>query len=115
MNKSQLIKHIAKDTNLRRDVVEDVLESFISITISEIVNKGKFNINGLLSISSSKWGSYKIKDKEIPSHLRLKIRLSNTVRTLFKEFGLDSDKRGFLDHKNWKELYSYIRKNKTNN
>lgn len=102
--RDELIKQIAKDLYLRRDVVEDVLESFTNLMVEEIVNQGEFRIKNILTVDSAEWGSYSLDGKTIPAHSRLKVRLSSKLKKLFKKYGPGSVEHGTLTRNNWTEL-----------
>jgi DNA-binding protein HU-beta len=46
MNKTELVAAIAKDTNLSKKDVEDVLKSFVDVVAKELKNGGKIQLVG---------------------------------------------------------------------
>ena len=52
MSRRELYKEISNDTQLKTDVVESVMNSFVDIFIRECVMTGKFNMNGAFSVDT---------------------------------------------------------------
>ena len=46
MNKTELVAAMAKDTNLSKEDVEDVLKSFVDVVSQELKNGGKIQLVG---------------------------------------------------------------------
>jgi nucleoid DNA-binding protein len=84
ITKRDFITSVAKRSNLRKDVVEDVLKAVVDISIEEIVNNGEFVMKDLFSISSKEWKAYSLAGIQVPAQKRLKIRLSEKVKSFWK-------------------------------
>lgn len=84
ITKRDFITAVAKRSNLRKDVVEDVLKAVVDISIEQIVNHGEFVMKDLFSISNKEWKAYSLAGVSIPVQKRLKIRLSEKVKSLWK-------------------------------
>lgn len=107
--KQRIIKNISKNMFIREDVIEDVVNQFINEIIVETVKTGSMNIDNFISISCSKWGSYKIsnRNERIEEHWRLKARISKNLRTLFKYFGPYSKYPNVITATNWRKLLEF--------
>lgn len=104
-----LISRISKHTDIRSDVVEEVLEGFLDVAVEEIIEKGEFGFKDLFSISSHAWGEYSIGDKKIESHSRLKIRISTKIRNLWKlKNSSEEYSKNYITKDNWKNVYKYF-------
>lgn len=84
ITKRDFITAVSKRSNLRKDVVEDVLQAVVDISIEEIVNNGEFVMKDLFSISSKEWKAYSLAGREVPAQKRLKIRLSEKLKSFWK-------------------------------
>lgn len=111
LTKRQLIKEISDNTGLKTDVVEDVLNAFISIFIKETVVNERFYLHNCFSVESYERGKrkgYNIKEEkevEYPPTRILKITLSDKVKSLFrwKMRNLNNLKYN-VDSENWTEI-----------
>ncbi|TXG75822.1 hypothetical protein E6Q11_06510 [Candidatus Dojkabacteria bacterium] len=102
LKKERLVKQIAKDLFLREDVVEEVIDRFIDISVAEIANTGEFRLHQFFNVSSVKYKGFVAGKGVVPDHFRLKVKLSSGLNTLFK---LKS--RGEIDlvtPDNWREI-----------
>ena len=52
--RTRWVDEIAADVNIRRDIVEQVLNSFFDIFAERVLNEGKATVKGLFSISSGR-------------------------------------------------------------
>lgn len=105
----ELISKISKHTDIRADVVEEVLQGFLDVAVEEIVNKGEFGVRDLFSVSSHEWSEYSIGDKKIDSHDRLKIRVSTKIRNLWKLRNSSEEYRDkYITKDNWRKVYKYF-------
>lgn len=84
MTKRDLITTVSKRTNLRRDVVEDVLEGIVDTAIEEIVNTGEFTLKDLFSVTFRNWKGYSLAGTNIKPQKRLSVRLSGKIKRLWK-------------------------------
>lgn len=84
ITKRDFITAVSKRSNLRKDVVEDVLKAVVDISIEQIVNHGEFVMKDLFSISNKEWKAYSLAGTRVPAQKRLKIRLSEKVKSFWK-------------------------------
>lgn len=84
MTKRDFITAVSKRSNLRKDVVEDVLKAVVDISIEEIVNHGEFVMKDLFSISSKDYKSYSLAGTQVPAQKRLRVRLSEKLKSFWK-------------------------------
>lgn len=84
LTKRDFITAVSKRSNLRRDVVEDVFAAVIDISIEEIVNNGEFVMKDLFSISSKDYKAYSLAGTHVPAQRRLKVRLSEKIKSFWK-------------------------------
>lgn len=84
LTKRDFITAVSKRSNLRRDVVEDVFAAVIDISIEEIVNNGEFVMKDLFSISSKDYKAYSLAGNHVPAQRRLKVRLSEKIKSFWK-------------------------------
>jgi hypothetical protein len=84
ITKRDFITAVSKRSNLRRDVVEDVFAAVIDISIEEIVNNGEFVMKDLFSISSKDYKAYSLAGNHVPAQRRLKVRLSEKLKSFWK-------------------------------
>lgn len=93
------IDEVAADVNIRRDIVEEVLNSFFNIFAERILNEGAATVKGLFSVHSAKTTGYgQVKQ------LSLKSRVSEPVRKLYLRMAREPLLR--VDRSNWKRLAS---------
>lgn len=103
MTKSDLVRAISENADVRPDVVRDVLSAFTSVAVEEIVNRGAFQMDNLFRISSSEWAGYTAGGgRKIPTHTRLSVKLPETLRTLFKHRKENPD--AVIDRENWRDV-----------
>lgn len=84
LKKERLVKQIAKDLFLREDVVEEVIDRFIDVSVAEIVNTGEFRLHKFFTINKVKYKGFVAGKGTVPEHFRLRVRLSGGLNTLFK-------------------------------
>lgn len=84
ITKRDFITAVSKRSNLRKDVVEDVLKAVVDISIEEIVNNGEFVMKDLFSISSKDYKAYSLAGTHVPAQKRLKVRLSEKLKSFWK-------------------------------
>lgn len=84
LTKRDFITAVSKRSNLRRDVVEDVFAAVVDISIEEIVNNGEFVMKDLFSISSKDYKAYSLAGTHVPAQRRLKVRLSEKIKSFWK-------------------------------
>jgi hypothetical protein len=84
ITKRDFITAVSKRSNLRKDVVEDVLAAIVDISIEEIVNNGEFVMKDLFSISSKDYKAYLLAGRQVPAQKRLKVRLSEKLKSFWK-------------------------------
>lgn len=103
MTRSELINAVSKDADVRPDVVRDVLASFTNVAVEEIVNRGAFQLDNLLRIATAEWKGYTAGGgRKIPAHNRLSVKLSETLRALFKHHQENPDVT--IDRETWREV-----------
>lgn len=112
-----LIKKISKKMMLREDVVEDVVEEFVNEMIAETILNGEFSIKNFFTIKSYKWSGYSQSHRETPvdDHYRLKVKISENLRLLFKFFGPNSDNPNIVNSDNWEKLLKIAKEEKIKN
>lgn len=85
LSRRKLASKISQDTDIRVDVVEEVLVSFTGIMIEELVNKGFFKMRSLFTIEGKQWGETKTLNGDIiPSRKRFTVKLSPYLKDLYK-------------------------------
>lgn len=84
ITKRDFITAVSKRSNLRKDVVEDVLQAVVDISIEEIVNNGEFVMKDLFSISSKDYKAYSLAGTHVPAQKRLAVRLSEKLKSFWK-------------------------------
>lgn len=82
--KRDFITAVSKRSNLRKDVVEDVLKAIVDISIEEIVNNGEFVMKDLFAISNKDYKAYSLAGTLVPEQKRLSVRLSEKVKSFWK-------------------------------
>lgn len=115
MKREKIVRQIAQDLYLREDVVDEVLERWTDIAVEEIVNTGEFRFYRLFHVTSMKYKAYEGGMGHVPAHWRLKIKLSEGVRRLFKmRFSKFSGEDGHITRDNWRDyLDAGIEEDKT--
>lgn len=103
MTKSELVRAISENADVRPDVVRDVLSAFTNIAVEEIVNRGALQMDNLFRISNSEWAGYTAGGgREIPTHTRLSVKLPETLRTLYKHHKDSPDV--VIDRDTWRDV-----------
>ena len=97
-----LIDEVAEHSNIRRDVVEEVLNSFYDIAAERILNERKLVLSGLLSVST-----VVAKNGIRPEpHLQYRAKVAMGLRKLLQKMEEDSTLR--IDRHNWREYFSSV-------
>lgn len=104
-SKDDLITEISRDVQIKREVVKIILESFINIAIREIVTKGDFLLKDLFSVKTAKWKGYEAGNGQtVPDHTRLRIKISDKVRRLYK---YQQKAKAPINQHNWQTALSF--------
>lgn len=106
----EIVKEVAEHTNLRQDIVAEVLSGFVDVATEKIVNEKSFNILGLITVQSKQWKSVKIGDFEKEPHERLTVKISWRIRELKKLAQKDGNK---INRFNWQDWHRKIINKKT--
>lgn len=121
MTKRQFIKEISKDTRIKTEIVEIIIDRAIDIMIEQLVNDTKFGILQVFG-SNSKMRKGAILPKNsrntvsgvLADHKILKMFPSFTVKTLFKlQQGRFADKPYIVNRDNWQSAYKWAIENKS--
>lgn len=112
LTKRDFITAVSKRSNLRRDVVEDVFDAVIDISIEEIVNNGEFVMKDLFSISSKDYKAYSLAGTHVPAQRRLKVRLSEKIKSFWKLKNEVYPDLGYLTRKELEEALKHQNSNK---
>jgi len=92
-----LVDEVAEHSNIRRDVVEDVLNSFYDIAAERILNERKFVLSGLLSVST-----VVAKNGIRPEpHLQYRAKVAMGLRKLLQKMEEDPELK--VDRYSWRE------------
>lgn len=102
---SEIVKEVSEYTNLRQDIVSEVLSGLVDVSTEKIINEKSFNLLGIVTISSKQWKSSKIGDIEKEAHERLTVKISWRIRELKKMSQNTTDK---LTRSNWKNWHRTI-------
>lgn len=93
-----LVDDVADRANIRRDVVEVVLDSLYDIMAERVLNEHKFILPGILSISS-----VTTRNGIRPEpHLQLRAKVARGLRKLLQK--MEENPQLEVDRDNWKEL-----------
>lgn len=93
-----LVDEVADHANVRRDVVEDVLNGFYDIMAERLLNERRFEITEILSVQAV---STKNGIRPEP-HLQFRAKVAFGLRKLLQRTEEEPDLR--VDRYNWKEL-----------
>lgn len=109
--KHKLAQRITHVTNIRQDVVEEVLEGLVSVAIEEICsNDGHFRLSEFFTIEPESVKGYTTKLSVVPPHKRLRVRLSEIPKIMYKiqqdQFPNDPD---IITAANWREVFDHYR------
>lgn len=102
LSKREIITEIGRELLLKDKIVEEVINAFESFLIEKIVNDGELKFSKVFKINSVDVAGFETKFGEVPPSKRLIIKLSPTVKTLFKE-NLKKDLG--ITRDNWGEKY----------
>ena len=92
-----LVDDVADHANIRRDVVEEVLNSFYDIAAERILNERKFVLNGLISI-----GTVVARNGIRPEpHLQFRAKVALGLRKLLQK--MENDPSLKIDRNSWRE------------
>lgn len=108
-SKHDLVKRITEVTDIRSDVVYDVLEGLVSVAIEDVCsNDGHFRIADLLTVSPEKVRGYETKLSTIPPHKRLRPRLSTLPKIMYKiQQDHFADEPGIITAENWRDVFNH--------
>ena len=106
----EIVKEVSEHTNLRQDIVAEVLAGFVDVATEKIINEKSFNILGLITIQSKQWKSVKIGDFHKEPHERLTVKISWRIRELKKLAQKDGNK---INRLNWQDWHRKIIDKKT--
>lgn len=90
MSKNELINEISDVTNLKKEIVESVINAFIDIFIREVVMKGKFHLVNCFTVKTHTRKArrqYNVNKKayyDYPETEILDISLSGKVKNFFR-------------------------------
>ena len=80
MNKTELVAAMAKETNLSKKDVEDVLKSFVDVVSKELKNGGKIQLVG--------FGTFEVSERSaregVNPQTKAKIKIPATTAPAFK-------------------------------
>lgn len=110
LSRSEIISEVARNTNLRRDVVEIVYEGLIDVAVSELVNKGTLRILDTFDVSTKEWGKSPVTGTAAP---RLIVRVTRPVREFIREIRMGRFKSK-VTPTNWRDHYYSITQQKKN-
>ena len=98
-----LIDEIADHANIRRDVVEDVLDGFYDIMVERLINEREFLIKEILSIRA-----VESKNGIRPElHLQFRAKIALGLKRLLQRTEQEPDLR--VDRHNWRDLSAALR------
>lgn len=107
-SKRDLVQRVARHVNIRVDVVEDVLNGLIDVSMEEVVNKGEFGISDLFMVEARDWAGYKVGDSVVPSRPRLVVTLAKKVKALWKfRWDVLDGETGIINKDNWRDVPIY--------
>lgn len=102
-SKKKLASRISIHTNVRTDIVEEILDGFIDIVVEDVVNKGEFVLTELFTITSKEWKSSTYEKKP---HRRLVIKISHRINELWKmRHNIFNGSTEVINRNNWKQIY----------
>lgn len=86
ITRRKLASRISIETDIRQDIVEQVLEGLTKVATEEIVETGDFKMSGLFTITTTEWKrGYVVGGHNVAPHKRLIIKLSTRIRQLWKQ------------------------------
>lgn len=98
-----LVDEIADHANIRRDVVEDVLDGFYDIMVERLINEREFLIKEILSVRA-----VETKNGIRPElHLQFRAKIALGLKRLLQRTEQDPELR--VDRHNWRELSAALR------
>lgn len=109
--KHELIQRISDVTDIRSDVVQDVLDGLVSVAMEEICsNDGHFRIPDLLTISPESVKGYQTKLSTIPPHKRLRPKLSSIPKIMYKiQQDQFADEPDIITAENWRDVFEHYK------
>lgn len=113
LTKDELIKVIAQESHVRREVVALVLEKFADIAIEEIVNKGTFRLDNVFTVTEHEVKNLRVPRSRyttggvIPTSTRLSTKLSTTIRELYKLQKEFPATPGLVNRDSWKDALKW--------
>jgi len=87
MNKTELISAVAKESNLKKDDVQNIIDNFLNIIIDEVANGEKVQITGFGSFERKERGERNIKNPRTGEDMTVPPSKSPSFTTgsIFKE------------------------------
>ena len=87
MNKTELISAVAKESNLKKDDVQNVIDNFLNVIIDEVSNGEKVQITGFGSFERKERGERNIKNPRTGEDMTVPPSKSPSFTTgsIFKE------------------------------
>jgi len=93
-----IVDEVADHANVRRDVVEDVLNGFYDIMAERLLNERRFELTEILSVQA-----VKTKNGIRPEpHLQFRAKIAFGIRKLLQRTEEEPELR--VDRHNWREL-----------
>lgn len=113
LTKDELIRTIASESQVRREVVALVLEKLTDVAIEEIVNKGSFRLENLFTVTEHEVKNLVVPKGKgspggvIPATTRLSTKLSITVRKLYKLQKEFPASPGIVNRDSWRDALKW--------
>lgn len=114
LSKRELIQEIARETHVRPQVVELILERMGDILVEQVVNNESFRWVGLLSITPQHLSERVVPGKEepVPAGVRPRPRLSDNVKILHRlQQGRFQDKPFIINRDTWRGALKWWKEN----
>lgn len=112
MNKGELVKAVAKEAMVPREVAVDVLEALMGVMIQELLNEGKTSFYGFFRLYTKVRDGYKTNLGWVPRADVAHVSLSRNIRTLVRYFGKSTGRAHAVTSRNWREALAYAIKRK---
>ncbi len=117
LTKTQLIRRISDETELRTDVVTSVIDCFTDVMIKEIVENESFHLANCFSVSAKERKARKTKDLktgaivEYPPTRVLRVSLSQKILYWFRwKVRNERNEQMGATPETWKEAYEEFKK-----
>ena len=97
MRKAYLISELARQTNLKKDIITSILDSLRSVATKQLKDTGKFKIPGLVNIKKTR---VKAATKESEHHMfgRIVVVKAKPEQAIVRAYGVTSLKRSLEAH-----------------